>query len=130
IRFTCRHTTTPRTCTSVLTTPTSHLLLRPTYQPHFSRGMTPKNAPLVSHEDVIFGPNDADDNDFELPEDVEPFLAEQPLENDLAAEELNLNYLHLDYNMNLKPIKTLTMQERKKFRFGNAFHLYCEILHL
>ncbi|KAI6143303.1 NUC071 domain-containing protein [Pisolithus tinctorius] len=40
----------------------------------------------------------------------------------------NLNYLHLDYNMNLKPIKTLTMQERKKFCFGNAFHLYCEIL--
>ncbi|KIO09059.1 hypothetical protein M404DRAFT_22271 [Pisolithus tinctorius Marx 270] len=178
----------------------------------------PKNAPLVSHEDVIFGPNDADNNDFELPEDVEPFLVEQPLENDLAAEGItlwwapdpynhhsgwtrptcqslhvipeasqvlhtqqieeppgesydkeesirsaqatkffqttrlnwveaglqvcgqgynvlnllihrkNLNYLHLDYNMNLKPIKTLTMQERKKFCFGNAFHLYCEIL--
>ncbi|KIN98816.1 hypothetical protein M404DRAFT_30967 [Pisolithus tinctorius Marx 270] len=182
--------------------------------------MTPKNAPLVSHEDVIFGPNDVDDNDFELPEDVEPFLAEQPLENDLAAEGIalwwapdpynhcsgwtrctqdiplvknwylehfplgqpakppresydkeesirsaqatkffqttrldwveaglqvcgqgydvlnllihrkNLNYLHLDYNMNLKPIKTLTMQEQKKFHFRNAFHLYCEILRL
>lgn len=32
----------------------------------------------------------------------------------------NLNYLHLDYNMNLKPIKTLTTKERKKSRFGNA----------
>ncbi|KAI5988268.1 PROCN domain-containing protein [Pisolithus orientalis] len=166
--------------------------------------MMPKNAPLVSHEDVIFRPNDADDNDFELPEDIEPFLAEQPLENNLAAEGIalwwapdlynchfgwtrcaqdlplvknwylehcppgqpakvlppresydeqesipsaqatksiqtmrldwveaglqNLNYLHLDYNMNLKPIKTLTMKEQKKFYFRNAFHLYCEIL--
>lgn len=32
------------------------------------------------------------------------------------------NYLHLDYNFNLKPIKTLTTKERKKSRFGNAFH--------
>lgn len=31
--------------------------------------------------------------------------------------------MHLDYNFNLKPIKTLTTKERKKSRFGNAFHL-------
>ncbi|KAJ7587835.1 PROCN domain-containing protein [Mycena floridula] len=42
----------------------------------------------------------------------------------------NLNYLHLDYNMNLKPVKTLTTKERKKPRFGNAFHLCREILRL
>jgi len=42
----------------------------------------------------------------------------------------NLNYLHLDYNMNLKPVKTLTTKERKKSRFGNAFHLCREILRL
>jgi len=41
-----------------------------------------------------------------------------------------LNYLHLDYNFNLKPIKTLTTKERKKSRFGNAFHLCREILRL
>jgi pre-mRNA-processing factor 8 len=35
-----------------------------------------------------------------------------------------------DYNMNLKPIKTLTTKERKKSRFGNAFHLIREILRL
>ncbi|KAJ1654026.1 Pre-mRNA-processing-splicing factor 8, partial [Dispira simplex] len=35
----------------------------------------------------------------------------------------SLNYLHLDYNFNLKPVKTLTTKERKKSRFGNAFHL-------
>lgn len=28
--------------------------------------------------------------------------------------------LHLDYNFNLKPVKTLTTKERKKSRFGNA----------
>lgn len=41
-----------------------------------------------------------------------------------------LNYLHLDYNFNLKPVKTLTTKERKKSRFGNAFHLMREILRL
>ena len=39
-----------------------------------------------------------------------------------------LNYLHLDYNFSLKPVKTLTNKERKKSRFGNAFHLIREIL--
>ena len=32
--------------------------------------------------------------------------------------------------MNLKPVKTLTTKERKKSRFGNAFHFYREILRL
>ncbi|KAH8929155.1 PROCN-domain-containing protein [Atractiella rhizophila] len=48
----------------------------------------------------------------------------------LLIHRKNLNYLHLDYNMNLKPIKTLTTKERKKSRFGNAFHLMREILRL
>ena len=42
----------------------------------------------------------------------------------------NLNYLHLDYNFNLKPVKTLTTKEKKKSQFGNAFHLCREILRL
>ena len=41
----------------------------------------------------------------------------------LLIHRKNLNYLHLDYNFNLKPVKTLTTKERKKSRFGNAFHL-------
>jgi len=41
-----------------------------------------------------------------------------------------LTYLHLDYNFNLKPTKTLTTKERKKSRFGSAFHLTREILRL
>jgi hypothetical protein len=41
----------------------------------------------------------------------------------LLIHKKNLTYLHLDYNFNLKPVKTLTTKERKKSRFGNAFHL-------
>lgn len=48
----------------------------------------------------------------------------------LLIHRKNLNYLHLDYNFNLKPIKTLTTKERKKSRFGNAFHLCREILRM
>ncbi|KAG0275828.1 Pre-mRNA-processing-splicing factor 8 [Linnemannia exigua] len=48
----------------------------------------------------------------------------------LLINRKNLNYLHLDYNFNLKPVKTLTTKERKKSRFGNAMHLCREILRL
>jgi len=48
----------------------------------------------------------------------------------LLIHRKNLNYLHLDYNFTLKPVKTLTTKERKKSRFGNAFHLIREILRL
>lgn len=48
----------------------------------------------------------------------------------LLIHRKSLNYLHLDYNFNLKPIKTLTTKERKKSRFGNAFHLCRELLRL
>lgn len=48
----------------------------------------------------------------------------------LLINRKQLNYLHLDYNFNLKPTKTLTTKERKKSRFGNAFHLTREILRL
>ncbi|KAI9573652.1 NUC071 domain-containing protein [Boletus coccyginus] len=211
----------------------------PLINPISLRGATPKNVPLVPHEDKIFGPNGADQDDFELPEELQPFFEDKPLENDLTADAIalwwapdpynrrsgrmrraqdiplvknwylehcppnqpvkvrvsyqkllkcyvlnelksrpekamtkknlfrqlkatkffqttrldwveaglqvcrqgynmlnllihrkNLNYLHLDYNMNLKPVKTLTTKERKKSRFGNAFHLCREILRL
>ncbi|QIW98735.1 hypothetical protein AMS68_004253 [Peltaster fructicola] len=48
----------------------------------------------------------------------------------LLIHRKNLTYLHLDFNFNLKPVKTLTTKERKKSRFGNAFHLMREILRL
>ena len=47
---------------------------------------------------------------------------------------LLINFLPLTFvvfqNMNLKPVKTLTTKERKKSRFGNAFHLCREIIRL
>ncbi|KAI3892651.1 hypothetical protein MKX03_029560, partial [Papaver bracteatum] len=48
----------------------------------------------------------------------------------LLINRKSLNYLHLEYNFNLKPVKTLTTKERKNSRFGNAFHLCREILRL
>lgn len=48
----------------------------------------------------------------------------------LLIHRKNVTYLHLDYNFNLKPTKTLTTKERKRSRFGNAFHLCREILRL
>ncbi|KAH9917572.1 uncharacterized protein B0H18DRAFT_846460, partial [Fomitopsis serialis] len=43
----------------------------PLINPISLRGFTPKNVLLVPHEDAIFGPNDAEDDDFELPGEVE-----------------------------------------------------------
>lgn len=48
----------------------------------------------------------------------------------LLIHKRNVTFLHLDYNFNLKPIKTLTTKERKKSRFGNSFHLIREIMRL
>lgn len=46
----------------------------------------------------------------------------------LLIHRKNLNYLHLDYNFNLKPVKTLTTKERKKSRFGNGKALDLSVL--
>jgi len=211
----------------------------PLINPISQRVVQEAHTPMISHEDEVFGYGNDEDEEFELPEEVEPFLAEKELENEYTADAIafywapypynrrsgrtrraqdvpmiknfylehcppnqavkvrvsyqkllkvyvlnaihhkppkamakrnlfrslkntkffqqttldwveaglqvcrqgynmlnllihrkNLNYLHLDYNMNLKPIKTLTTKERKKSRFGNAFHLCREILRL
>ena len=47
---------------------------------------------------------------------------------DLLIHRKNLSYLHLDYNMNLKPVKMLMTKEWKKSRFRNALNLCREIL--
>jgi pre-mRNA-processing factor 8 len=44
----------------------------------------------LSHEDSIFGPNNADEDDFRLPPAVEPFLVDKDLENDLTADDIAL----------------------------------------
>lgn len=44
----------------------------------------------------------------------------------LLIRRHRLVFLHLDYNFNLKPIKTLNTKERRKSRFGNGYHLMRE----
>ena len=39
-----------------------------------------------SHKATLFCRNGTDDDNFELPEEIEPFLADEPLENELTAE--------------------------------------------
>lgn len=46
----------------------------------------------------------------------------------LLIHKRGLHFMHLDYNFNLKPTKTLTTKERKRSRFGNSFHLTRELL--
>ncbi|MCH0629904.1 hypothetical protein JNB11_08040 [Kocuria palustris] len=48
----------------------------------------------------------------------------------LLIHRKGLTFLHLDYNFNLKPTKTLTTKERKKLRFGHLFHLVRELLRM
>ena len=48
----------------------------------------PKNAPLVSHQDTVFGPNSVDD--FELPKEVPSFLEGMDLENYLGIDDIAL----------------------------------------
>jgi pre-mRNA-processing factor 8 len=62
----------------------------PLINPVSLRGHSAKNAPLVSHEDFIFGPNGTDDDSFLLPESIQPFLEEKDLENDLTADGIAL----------------------------------------
>jgi len=70
----------------------------PLINPISLRGFTPKNAPFVSHEDTIFGPNDADSDDFMLPEGLEPFLRDEPVETDLTADGIALWWAPEPYN--------------------------------
>ena len=62
----------------------------PLVNPISLRGATSKNIPFVPHEDAIFGPNGQDDDDFELPEVLVPFLDDKPLENDITADAIAL----------------------------------------
>jgi pre-mRNA-processing factor 8 len=70
----------------------------PLVNPITSRTVVAKNRPLVSHEDLIFGPNDADDDDFELPEEYAPFLEDAPLETALTHEAIQLWWAPKPYN--------------------------------
>ena len=70
----------------------------PLINPIASRSFSPKNAPLVSHEDIIFGPNGADDDDFELPEVITPFLSDAEIENEYTADGIALWWAPAPYD--------------------------------
>ena len=67
--------------------PTFHIV--PLINPISLRGATPNNVLLVSHEDSIFGPDDNDDDELEMPDEVWS-LNDNPLENDLTADGIAL----------------------------------------
>jgi len=52
----------------------------------------------VAVEDAIFGPNGAEDDEFELPEVVVPILEDRPLENDMTADAIALWWAPDPYN--------------------------------
>lgn len=60
----------------------------PVINPISSRSVAPKNL-TVSHEDEIFGFG-KDEDDFELPKEVEPFMAEEELYTDNTASAIAL----------------------------------------
>lgn len=68
----------------------------PIIHPVSSRGVAPKNE-LVSHESLIFG-DDADEDGFELPAAVEPFLEECEIETDRTADAIALWWAPHPYN--------------------------------
>jgi pre-mRNA-processing factor 8 len=48
----------------------------------------------------------------------------------LLLHRRNLNFLHLDFNFIVKPMKMLTTKERKRSRLGHSFHLVRELFRL
>ncbi len=58
----------------------------------------PKNASLVPHEDEVFGPNGEDDDEFELPNELEPFLEDKDLENEHTADGIALWWAPAPYD--------------------------------
>ena len=45
----------------------------------------------------------------------------------LLIHRKNLNYLHLDFNFNLKPVKTLTTKVRRMFETFGLVHLRIKV---
>lgn len=60
----------------------------PIINPISSRSVAPKNL-TVSHEDEVFGFGN-DEDDFELPDEVEPFLAEEELYTENTSSAISL----------------------------------------
>lgn len=57
---------------------------------------------MISHEDAVFGHGNVDDeaadDGFELPDDLEPFLTDEPIETDKTADALALYWAPYPYD--------------------------------
>lgn len=67
-----------------------------TIHPISSRSVQPKNQ-VIAHEDLLF-PDPNEEDDFELPDEVEPFLNEADISNDLTADAIALWWAPFPYN--------------------------------
>jgi pre-mRNA-processing factor 8 len=70
----------------------------PLINPISQRVVQEAHTPLVSHEDEVFGFGVEEDAEFELPEEVEPFLADKELENEHTADAIALYWAPYPYN--------------------------------
>ena len=71
--------------------------LDPIINPLSCGGTQPKDV-LSLHEDAIFGPNGADDDEFEIPDEITPLLEEKGLENEHTADTFTLRWAPAPYN--------------------------------
>lgn len=69
----------------------------PMIHPISIRGLAPKNEG-IAHEVAVFGEDDSEDDDFELPDTVEPFLEDLNLETDHTADAIALWWAPFPYN--------------------------------
>lgn len=71
----------------------------PSINPISSRAVAgASNTPQVSHEDEIFGFGEDEDDEFELPDELEPFLHDKPVSTDNTGDALALWWAPAPYN--------------------------------
>lgn len=70
----------------------------PLINPISQRVVQEAHTPLVSHEDEVFGYGNDEDDEFELPDELEPFLGEKALSNDATADAIALYWAPYPYN--------------------------------
>ena len=71
----------------------------PLINPISTRSFAPRNLSPITHEDIVFGHNvEEDDDELEWPDEFEPFLDPEPLENGLTADAIALWWAPNPYN--------------------------------
>lgn len=71
----------------------------PLINPISQRVVQEAHTPLVSHEDAVFGFGNDEDDEFELPDELEAFMQEKELSNENTADAIALYWAPYPYNM-------------------------------